>query len=121
MTMMFRKNSLGNASRISAGVASVLAASALMGASPVVVADESVVFYACKSKRLGTIRIVHEGTSCTRWETQISWNQEGVQGETGPAGPQGAQGPAGPEGPQGPSRRDGTQRKHHLEWSAYAN
>ncbi len=44
---------------------------------------------------------------CKHDEVQLSWNQTGSQGTTGPAGPQGAPGPAGPQGATGPEGPQG--------------
>src|SRR5437660_2049873 len=57
--------------------------------------------YACRLNSLGTIRIVSATTSCSVYETKISWNSDGPPGPQGPQGPQGQQGPQGPQGPQG--------------------
>lgn len=58
---------------------------------------------------IGSLRVIDPtgggtvlGTSCISGEeTQISWNQQGIQGDTGPTGPQGPAGPQGPPGQQG--------------------
>ena len=44
---------------------------------------------------------------CSRRTEQISWNQRGTQGESGPAGPQGEVGPMGPQGEIGPAGPQG--------------
>jgi type VI secretion system secreted protein Hcp len=49
----------------------------------------------------GNLRVIDEGETCGRNETQIKWNQKGQQGDRGPEGPQGPQGQAGPQGPAG--------------------
>lgn len=70
--------------------------------------DSSGVYTGCLLKATGTIRLIDPslGSSdllghCTKFETQITWNQQG------PAGPVGATGPAGPDGPAGPAGKDG--------------
>ena len=65
--------------------------------------------FACQLKVLGTIRIVPEGTVCTRYETLISWNQQGEAGPAGQRGADGAAGPVGAMGPQGPVGSAGPQ------------
>jgi hypothetical protein len=54
-------------------------------------AAHAATFYACKSKALGAIRIVSATTTCTTYETKISWS-DGV----GPKGDKGDRGAAGP-------------------------
>ena len=85
--------------------AAALAASGIAYATN---ADSNSVYTACKLNATGTIRLINPslGTSsllghCTSFETQISWNQQGQPGLTGPIGPQGPKGDAGPAGPQG--------------------
>ncbi len=86
------------------------------------------VYTACYQRITGTMRLIdpslpgHDLRShCSFFEQEISWNQQGVQGQTGPTGatgatgPQGAAGEAGPggptgaEGPQGPTGAQGPQ------------
>lgn len=54
--------------------------------------------WACYKKSSGIVRIVDETQSCTREETRISWNQEGLQGLPGVPGEQGDKGDPGPAG-----------------------
>lgn len=54
----------------------------------------------------GSLRVIDEGETCGRNETQIKWNQKGVPGDRGPEGPTG---PQGPEGPQGPAGANGSE------------
>ena len=65
----------------------------------------------CYEKRIGVLRVidVEAGKSCTSWETPISWNERGAQGEPGVAGERGPEGPQGPQGPQGPVGPQGLQ------------
>jgi hypothetical protein len=65
--------------------------------------------FACQLKTLGTIRIVAEGVACTKYETAISWNQQGAAGQSGATGATGPAGPAGPEGPAGAAGAAGPQ------------
>jgi len=61
---------------------------------------------ACVNQSSGTVRIIGPGvkpqpgdaSSCSKNETLLSWNAQGIQGPAGPTGPQGPQGPAGPAG-----------------------
>ena len=65
-------------------------------------AAEENVIHGCCSKFWGHLRIVKSPNQCKRWETPISWNQEGQAGEQGPIGPEGPAGPQGPPGEPGP-------------------
>lgn len=51
----------------------------------------------------GNLRVIDEGETCGKAETEIKWNQKGVPGDRGP------EGPAGPQGPQGPAGANGTE------------
>src|SRR5260370_26571351 len=57
----------------------------------------------------GHVRVIDKqaGASCLVAETELSWNQTGPQGATGPAGPTGATGATGPAGPTGPTGATG--------------
>jgi hypothetical protein len=59
------------------------------------------VITACQLMRIGTIRIVDSASACSKHETAISWNQQGVAGAIGAVGPQGPKGDAGPAGADG--------------------
>ena len=73
--------------------------------------DQSNVYHACvQAGNLpipgqGTMRLIdtEKGQSCTRHETPVSWNANGVAGPTGATGATGPQGPAGATGPSGAS------------------
>jgi type VI secretion system secreted protein Hcp len=54
----------------------------------------------------GNLRVIDEGDTCGKNETQIKWNQKGVPGDRGPEGPIG---PQGPQGQQGPAGANGTE------------
>jgi hypothetical protein len=78
---------------------------------------DDVVYQACVNNYLGTIRMVETRDRCWKYETRISWNQKGPQGEPGQPGAdgqQGIQGEPGPPGekgdtgPQGPQGEPGT-------------
>lgn len=74
--------------------------------------DSNHVYTACMLKATGTVRLIDPPlpnrdlrSHCTPWEEQISWNQQGQQGNAGPQGPKGdpgLQGPKGDTGAQGP-------------------
>lgn len=60
----------------------------------------------------GEVRFVAAAADCKKQETAISWNQQGVKGETGPQGPKGdtgAPGAKGDTGPHGPKGDTGAQ------------
>lgn len=65
--------------------------------------SDAAVISGCYEKRTGILRVidVEAGKSCTQWETAISWNQKGLQGNQGAAGPQGERGVQGPQGSVG--------------------
>ena len=70
--------------------------------------DSNHVYTACMLKATGTVRLIdtslpsHDLRShCTAWEEQISWNQQGQQGDQGLQGPKGDTGPQGPKGDTG--------------------
>ncbi len=98
----------------------------------------------------GDVRVVDASETCRSYETAISWNQRGPEGEqgppgvsgadgadgvdgidgadgldgpAGPAGPQGPQGLQGPSGPQGPAGPSGTSAVYIVEGhpTAYQN
>lgn len=56
--------------------------------------------YKADGGQAGNLRVIDDGQACAKGETQIKWNQQGVQGEPGKTG---AQGPPGPQGPAGAS------------------
>ena len=64
---------------------------------------------ACFKKSSGDLRVLKEGDSCLPFESQLSWNSEGIQGEKGDPGPQGIQGPQGLPGAPGPQGEQGIQ------------
>jgi hypothetical protein len=75
---------------------------------------------ACQLKALGTIRIVADATTCTKYETAISWNVAGAKGDTGPQGPQGAPGLAGAAGTDGVNGTNGVDGKNGVDGAAGA-
>ena len=57
----------------------------------------------------GDLRTIDSAEACRSYEKQISWNQQGVKGDTGPTGPQGPQGVKGDTGTTGPAGLQGSQ------------
>src|SRR5262245_61466878 len=47
--------------------------------------------------------------SCSKGQTEVTWNQTGPQGLTGPQGPTGPQGATGPQGSTGPQGQGGAK------------
>ena len=68
----------------------------------------------CVDKKTGGLRI---SSKCLKTETQLTWNQEGIQGEVGPqgiAGLNGIDGLIGLQGPEGPQGLQGIQGPQGL-------
>ena len=71
--------------------------------------------HACVNNSSGTIKIVAADEECSRGESPLDWNKQGIQGERGIQGEQGIQGiqgetgPVGDEGPEGPQGEQGIQ------------
>jgi hypothetical protein len=74
--------------------------------TPKTLTGDDGVISACVDRDDGELSILFT-TACSSTEKLLTWNQKGVQGDTGPAGPEGPKGdtgdtgPAGPEGPKG--------------------
>jgi len=69
------------------GAAALLTVAAVAGAA---IPDSSGgEIHACYQKNQGQLRVIdaEEGQTCRPAENSLVWNQEGVQGETGPRGP----------------------------------
>jgi hypothetical protein len=58
------------------------------------VGDDGVI-YACARGHRGNLRLVDGPDDCGRWETSVSWNQQGVQGDRGTDGTDGTDGADG--------------------------
>jgi hypothetical protein len=91
------------------GVVLVVAAAG-SGIAYATIPGEGNVYTACMLNGVGTIRLIDPSSApsklmshCTRFETKITWNQQGQAGSPGPQGPQGPKGDTGPQGPQGPA------------------
>lgn len=69
------------------GAAAVLAVAAVAGAAIPDSDDDEI--HGCYQKNQGQLRVIdaQAGQSCRPSEVSLVWNQEGVQGETGPRGP----------------------------------
>jgi hypothetical protein len=65
----------------------------------------------CVDKKTGALRI---SSKCLKTETQLMWNQGGIQGEVGPQGTAGLNGIDGLIGPQGPQGLQGIQGPQGL-------
>ncbi len=72
----------------------------LLGVGGVRAVTQSKTIVACANKKTGVLRYAKNG-KCSRVETKLSWNQQGVQGPAGSAGPTGPTGPTGPVGANG--------------------
>jgi hypothetical protein len=71
----------------------------------------------CYEKRTGILRVIdaEAGKSCLSFETPISWNQRGPQGERGLQGERGAQGERGLRGERGADGARGPQGEQGLQ------
>ena len=69
------------------GAAALLAVAAVAGAA-IPDSDDGEI-HACYQKNQGQLRVIDAqgGKACRPSEESLVWNQEGVQGETGPRGP----------------------------------
>lgn len=64
--------------------------------------DSAGVIHGCYQKNFGQLRVIDPvRESCTSSETQIQWNEQGIQGEKGDKGDKGDPGAQGPQGPSG--------------------
>jgi Collagen triple helix repeat (20 copies) len=93
----------------------VLAISAVAaGVAYATIPDSGGVYTACMLKNIGTVRLIDPSlpsknlmSHCLSPETQITWNEKGQPGATGPAGAPGAKGDTGAAGPTGPAGAKG--------------
>jgi hypothetical protein len=95
----------GKKSLVAGAVVAVFIAGVAVWAA---IPDASGVIRGCYLNRVGTLRVIDTGQSCTALETPISWNVRGPQGPAGPPGPQGPQGVKGDPGAPGANGADGT-------------
>ncbi len=98
---------LGRRGLVIAGIVAIVAAAA-GGIAYASIPDSAGAYTACMLKATGTIRLIDHSlpsssllSHCTPYESEISWNQVGARGATGPQGDTGARGPTGDLGPQG--------------------
>lgn len=93
--------------------ASTLAMTAVIALSGIAAATipTNNVIDACYARSGGNLRVIDSTvTKCSKTETSLAWNVQGVKGDKGDpgaTGPQGPQGPAGAQGPQGPAGATG--------------
>jgi hypothetical protein len=74
-----------------------LAATISLGAVQYVAASGGTTITACANKSTGAMRLLSKG-SCKKTERKATWNQQGIQGLTGPAGAKGDTGARGDQG-----------------------
>ena len=98
---------LGRRGLVVAVIVAVVAAAA-GGIAYASIPDSAGTYTACMLKGVGTIRLIDQSlpassllSHCTPYESQVSWNQVGARGATGPKGAAGARGPTGDAGQQG--------------------
>jgi type VI secretion system secreted protein Hcp len=93
--------------KIALPTVAVLGAGGAFAAAAIPGADGTITgCYTSAGGAQGNLRVIDEGDTCSKAETQIKWNQKGQPGDRGPEGPQG---PAGPQGQQGPAGANGTE------------
>ncbi|OJV90135.1 MAG: hypothetical protein BGO39_01860 [Chloroflexi bacterium 54-19] len=106
--------------KVSAAVILSLAATLMLGTFAMAAAQfnptQNGVIYSCYNARNGTgLRLVdpaNQNGACKKGEQQLTWNQVGPKGDTGPQGLKGdtgLQGPKGDTGPQGLQGATGAQ------------
>ena len=83
------------------GAGGAFAAAAIPGADGTITGC-----YTSAGGQQGNLRVIDDGQTCNKNETQIKWNQKGVPGDRGPEGPAGPQGQTGPQGPAGANGTD---------------
>jgi collagen triple helix repeat protein len=100
-----------NRNKMVAALVGALAGSALVGGVAwATIPDSGGVIHTCYSQSTGTWRPIDYPTArCKSGETQLDFNQRGVQGNPGPQGPPGPKGDKGDPGLQGPQGLQGLQ------------
>lgn len=98
----------GQSRLVTAAVASIVTATVVGGVAYAVQSpiDGNGVIHACYNAATGGIKL-QTATLCGTGLTALSWNEQGVKGDTGATGPQGPAGPTGATGPQGPAGPSG--------------
>ena len=93
----------------SLGLAAAVTVALAAGAAYATIPGSSGVINGCYGKQNGHLRVIdtETGQSCGNFETPISWNQQGLKGDTGLAGPPGAKGDKGDTGETGPAGAQG--------------
>jgi hypothetical protein len=97
-------------------VVTVVLLAAAAGIAYATIPDSNNVYNACELKGVGTVRLIDASlppgsllSHCTKWETPISWNEQGAKGDTGDTGPQGLKGNPGSDGTNGTDGAQGPQ------------
>jgi hypothetical protein len=81
-----------------ASAVALVALFATVGIATATIPNEGVI-NACYTKSGGGVRIIDATvTKCSKSETSIAWNVQGIKGDQGDPGEQGPEGPAGPSG-----------------------
>ncbi len=100
--------SIGRRSRRIARPAMILWTSAfalalVVGIAAASIPDSAGVIHACYKRQTGRLRVIDIAARnhCKTGETELTWNQQGPQGDPGPQGPPGPQGTKGAQGPPG--------------------
>jgi hypothetical protein len=106
---MKRSNRSSRRGLLVAGI-TIAALAAAAGVAYATIPDSGNVYTACMLKSIGSIRLIDTslppetlGGHCTRYETELTWNERGPAGADGPPGVPGDKGDTGAQGPQGPA------------------
>jgi hypothetical protein len=92
--------------------ASVIAMTAVIAVAGIAAATipTNNVIVACYSRSGGSLRVIDATvTKCSKTETSLAWNVQGVKGDKGDPGATGPQGPVGPQGATGATGATGPQ------------
>jgi hypothetical protein len=93
---------------IAAAVGAIVATTLAGGIAWAAIPGSGGLIHTCYSQAAGTWRpIDYPAQTCRTGETLLSFNQQGVKGDTGATGSQGPSGPTGPQGPSGPQGLQG--------------
>lgn len=106
-----KRPSVRTTAGIGAGLLCVIVLVTATAAVAAIPSSTTGVVTGCVNKDTAVLRVIdyQAGKRCTRKEKQLSWNQKGVRGLTGPAGAQGATGLVGPKGETGATGATGTR------------
>jgi len=92
-------------------VAGIVFATGVIGTTAWLRAADDNVINACANKKTGGMRYLTKGSCNKKTETQLSWNQTGI---AGPSGPKGEAGASGTKGDTGAAGRNG-QNVHVID------